>query len=373
MSAISIIMPCHNRGHDLTRILQAYDDQNTQESFEIVAIDDASTDTTYEVLTAFRPVRFSLRIEHLEKNQGPAAARNRGIALARSPLILFVGDDILPERDLVAGHLQAHRRHPEKNEAILGRVVWAHDIPQNTLMVHIDGVGAQQFSYHYLRDGHEYDFRHFYTANVSLKRDFLCALDRWFDTDFPYPAFEDAELAFRLTRRGLRIIYSSALLGQHYHYHTIWSFSSRQYHSGRMAWVLIRKHPPVALRILRAQYGRILSFLWQPNAALPPDVTDWLEAQALRLTSFYEWTPHALLDTLYFGVLDYFYFKGLIDGIFGETGLVARVHGTHVRRSLLPLLCWFLREARYHRIPLPEAYISSSLDNLAPLSRASQT
>ncbi len=93
------------------------------------------------------------KVHRLEKNCGPAAARNHGIERAKSPLILIVGDDISPDRKMVWGHVVAHKQYPQQNIAILGKVVWPSNIPINTLMKHIDGIGAQQFSYHYLKMG----------------------------------------------------------------------------------------------------------------------------------------------------------------------------------------------------------------------------
>jgi len=368
MQVISIVMPCYNRGHDLVRVLQAYDRQDVGAMFEVIAVDDASIDATYETLTSYHPVRFVLRAERQQKNQGPAAARNRGIALASAPLVLFVGDDILPKPDFVRRHLEAHHQRPEQVVAILGRLTWAHDIPQNTLMTHIDGVGAQQFSYYYLQDGREYDYRHLYTSNISLKRDFLWSLTHWFDTDFAYAALEDAELAFRLAKRGLRIIYSAAPLAEHYHYHTIWSFSARQYYAGLMSWVLIRKHPGV-MRQLRLQYRRILRFLWKPRGLIHPEIGEWLEAQMLHLTSFYEWTPHLLLDAWYRHVLDYFYYKGVIEGMLGKTQWSTCAHRVHVGSSLLPLLGWFLEKAADNKIPLPAGLDASLPGRLARWSQ----
>src|SRR4029453_65025 len=124
---------------------------------------------------------YDLRVERLERSGGPASARNRGLELARGPLGLFVGDDVRPAPQVVAGHVAARAGAPRDSIAVLGRVEWPADLPVNTLMAHIDGVGAQQFSYHYLRDGEEYDYRHLYTANVSLKTEFLRAEDTRLD------------------------------------------------------------------------------------------------------------------------------------------------------------------------------------------------
>ncbi len=80
MPSLSIIMPCHNRAHDLIKCLEAYDQQVGAGDFEIIAVDDASSDSTYQVLTSYRPSRYTLRVERLETNQGPAAARTGGLS-----------------------------------------------------------------------------------------------------------------------------------------------------------------------------------------------------------------------------------------------------------------------------------------------------
>lgn len=356
MTAISIVMPCHNRDHDLYRVLAAYDQQTTTASFELIAVDDASTDSTFDLLSSYQAQKYTLRVERLELNQGPAAARNRGISLARSPLVLFVGDDILPQRYFVQGHVDAHHKQPSVEVAILGRVRWACDLPQNTLMAHIDGEGAEQFSYFYMHDGHEYDYRHLYTSNVSLKTEFLRLLDHWFDSDFRYAAFEDAELAYRLSQHGLRIKYSAETVGEHYHYHTVWSFSTRQYYCGQMAWVLMRKHPPSIYRLLGRRFAHTLSSAIRFNRSLCSEEIESAESKVLRLASYYEWHQNPLVQTLYSKLLVYFFDKGFIQAMFADSMMGRRIQGSHARQSLGPLLQWFSSAATRTGILMPEGY-----------------
>ena len=54
MHDVSLIMPCHNRAHDLARTLQGYERQAGDARFEIVAVDDGSTDATFDLLRAYR-------------------------------------------------------------------------------------------------------------------------------------------------------------------------------------------------------------------------------------------------------------------------------------------------------------------------------
>jgi len=342
MPSISIVIPCHNRAYDLIKTLKAYDCQNVDEPFELIAIDDASVDETYELLTSYRPKHYSLRVEHQEKNLGPASARNRGILLSQAPLILFAGDDIVPHPLLIRGHLAAHRFYKGKEIAVLGQVLWPQDLPVNTLMVHIDGIGAQQFSYYYFQD-RQYDYRHLYTANVSLKREFLLSQEKLFDTDFKYAAFEDVELSYRLSRNGLRIIYSSHLKGYHYHYYNIWTFSDRMFRVGMMAHLMIQKHPKSRIRILGRKWPlRIARWkLMEPFRRLSLERTQRLETQLLHRSSSYEWSSHPFLDDLYIKNLTYFFFKGVIYGIYGETHHAQKVNNLCADEYLTPLVKQF--------------------------------
>ncbi len=362
--AISIIMPCHNRAYDLSNVLRAYDRQNVSEAFELIAVDDASSDTTYQVLASYQPTRYTLRVERMAENSGPAAARNLGIQLARAPLILIVGDDILPDENLLWGHLIAHKQYQDPNIAILGHIKWPGDLPVNTLMTHIDGIGAQQFSYHYLQDRQAYDFRHFYTANVSLKKEMLDSVDHWFDTDFRYAAFEDAELAYRLSKRGMRIFYFAPLVGYHYHYHNIYTFSKRQRNAGFMANVLTSKHPRLRY-LFRAQYLRLLKLFKNLKSIYRPypiDLINQVEDFTLHLASFYEWDPNEILDRLYLTILDHFYYKGVIEGMISNPNLEVRLSSAHTTRYLLPGLRGFLREAEQMNLPTPTGYHPAILE-----------
>lgn len=340
---ISLVMPCFNRAYDLKRALEAYDCQTGNPSFEIIAVDDGSSDDTYQLLSAYQPQNYRLKVIRLDHNQGPAAARNAGIAEARAPLLLFVGDDILPDAYMVTGHLAAHRLYSSNEAAILGKVVWASDLPINTLMTHIDGIGAQQFSYAYLQENHEYDFRHFYTANISIKRALLSTQTKWFDTSFPFAAFEDAELSYRLSQAGMRIIYTPHLVGAHYHYHTIWTFSQRQYKAGRMACIVVRNHPDSKDLIFGEHWSlKLLRLRFQSQVQkLPADTADRLEKNLLHLASAYEWTAHPNLDQLYLRLLAYFFYKGAIFETFEDQQTAHAVNNASAMRILQPLTTQF--------------------------------
>ncbi|HKN12196.1 MAG TPA: glycosyltransferase family A protein [Candidatus Binatus sp.] len=87
---VSVIIPTYNRR---AMLLEAIDSVLAQSAnaLELIVIDDGSTDGTAEHLTLLAK---NIRFEHID-HRGPAAARNRGVAMARAPLIAFLDSDDL--------------------------------------------------------------------------------------------------------------------------------------------------------------------------------------------------------------------------------------------------------------------------------------
>ncbi len=87
---ISVIIPTYNRRHLLPFAIQSILDQ-TYTDFEIIVVDDASTDGTKEVLSRFKDKRIRY-IRHGE-NRGISAARNTGIHASKGDFVAFLDDD----------------------------------------------------------------------------------------------------------------------------------------------------------------------------------------------------------------------------------------------------------------------------------------
>ena len=97
--AVSVLMPVHNGGHFLSAALESLRAQ-TLADFEIIVVDDGSTDDTPALLAAWTDPR--LRVLTLPENQGEAAARNHGLAAARAPLVALLDSDDLAYPDRLA-------------------------------------------------------------------------------------------------------------------------------------------------------------------------------------------------------------------------------------------------------------------------------
>ncbi len=215
-SSLTVIIPTYNRRDVLARALEGYLAQSSPRLIhELLVVDDGSTDGTEGMVRAITS-RSPFPIRYLQQsNKGPAAARNHGIREAGSSVILFTDSDIVPGRDLVEQHLEWHKRNPQTGAAVLGYVTWPPEIKATPFMRWY-GKG-KLFAFDRLRNGKEASFHFFYTCNLSLKTEFLRTCGQ-FDEDFKRAAFEDIELGYRLSNRGLHLLYNSAAVGYHYQF-----------------------------------------------------------------------------------------------------------------------------------------------------------
>ena len=268
---VSVIIPTHNRKEKLLTCLDALARQSVlPQEFEVLVVDDGSTDGTAEAVAA-RQVPFTLRY-YRQQGGGPGAARNLGIQQAAGELILFIGDDILADERLLEEHLLAHAASPDPGLAILGRIDWPDSMPKNTVMEYVCGDAALQFAYTLIPSLPALDHRFFYTSNISLKREFLVsAADAGirFDPCFRHAAFEDSEFAFRLIPQGLRIRYAGNARARHDHWMDLESFAAREFRAGEMAVVFFRKHPgqdeQLQVRWIAELNGPVAMLLTQPD------------------------------------------------------------------------------------------------------------
>ena len=238
---VSVVIPTFNRWECLERTLEALAGQ-TRRPDEVIVVDDGSTDGTWESLWAWRS-RNGERLAVLplrQPNKGPGQARNVGVVQAHGDLVVFIGDDTVPEHDFVEAHL---RRHIEVAErcAVVGFTDWDRKGVHVTPFLEFVNTNGEQFAYGRFSDGDDLTFNCFYTSNVSVPRAALG--ERPFDPAFTFAAWEDAELGYRLTKMGVRLYYLEAARARHYHPMTMRSFLRRQRRVGYSIATLYALHP----------------------------------------------------------------------------------------------------------------------------------
>ena len=202
---ISVIIPTFNRAKLLTSSLESLASQSVPKHlYEIVVIDDGSSDATNEVCQAFSlPVQLKYwRID----NSGISAAKNLGLFVSRSPILLFFDDDDVADGNLIKQHLQFHEKNPDEKTAMLGYTTWSPSLHVSELMHYVTEVGHFLFSYSNLTDGEVLDYTYFWGGRSSCKRSLLVN-HGIFNQQFCFGS-EDIELGYRLSKIGLKVIFN---------------------------------------------------------------------------------------------------------------------------------------------------------------------
>lgn len=173
----SIIVPTFNRETLIAKALRSVLDQSC-EDWELIVIDDGSTDETYQVIQGFADDRIKY---HFQANKGKSGARNTGIRLSTGLYICFLDSDDY----YLSEHLVLLKRAIKQNEGIAavfrtgmyseggGREHWTplyhprlkihpihffcqHMVGTNTLCIHRDILTFHQFDerFHFFQDTH---------------------------------------------------------------------------------------------------------------------------------------------------------------------------------------------------------------------------
>lgn len=238
---LTVIIPSFNRSDVLNECLRHLSKQTLQqENFEIIVVDDGSKDDTQVVLKKWKKILNNLK-SFKQKNSGQAKARNRAIQHAKGKVVLFIGDDMYANINLLKEHVDFHKDHPSKKYACLGLTEWDERKSVSDYMRWLTD-GGPQFAYKKLKAGSEARFWYFYTSNISLKLELL--QKEKFDDDFKGYGWEDIELAYRLSKNeNMKIIYEPKALVRHDHFMDLSSLEKRMLSIGGNTHIFEAKHP----------------------------------------------------------------------------------------------------------------------------------
>jgi 2-polyprenyl-3-methyl-5-hydroxy-6-metoxy-1,4-benzoquinol methylase len=274
---LAVVVPTRDRWPVVARTLDALSRQ-TAPGFETIVVVDG-TDQTPPPLLGARVL--------VKPHGGPGAARNHAARATERPLLLFLGDDMIPAPDLVERHLVRHAALDEDQRiAVLGRAEWHPEVPATPLLRWIDRSGFQ-FDYATIA-GADASWAHFYSSNVSLHRRFF--LDAGgFDEDFVY-YYEDLDCGWRLGQLGMRLVFEPDAVTRHLHAYD-WDMLVRRFRGIAVGERLMaEKHPwftpwfrqRLADAIAEGQVSAVWPRLARVSAILPDSLAAAVDRNADR-------------------------------------------------------------------------------------------
>lgn len=246
MIDITVQICTHNRAHLITKALEALFNQDyPKDCFEIVLVDDGSSDGTGEAVKALNPpCKFTYIYQ---KNSGLSKGRNTGIKASSGRIILFVDDDIIASDSLLSRHVKTHNDHPRS--VVRG---WVNHVDN------LEDPGKQpKFTMQ------DISTAFFWTSNVSVEKKYLVDAGL-FDERFKEYGWEDLELGLRLKSLGLTLKYNRDAVV--YHYKSRWKKTdlpkllAQARSKGRTAVIFLEKHP--TMRVKMATGIHSMRFFW---------------------------------------------------------------------------------------------------------------
>jgi len=247
--ALSVIVPAYNVAQTLGECLAALLDQSVPRSeYEVIAVDDGSTDSTPEVVK-----RYGVRLLS-QLHQGPAAARNLGVSQASGEIVLFTDADCAPAREWIEEMVKplaesdvvaVKGAYRTRQKALLARFIQAEFEERYTLL--------ERERYVDFVDSHSAAYR---------KAEFLAA--GGFDPDFMLS--EDVDLSYKLSRQRHKMVFNPQAIVYHHHPEMLSVYFRAKFQRAYWRTKSYRQHPGKMLRdsytpqILKAQIGLVFLF-----------------------------------------------------------------------------------------------------------------
>ena len=208
---ISVIIPTYNRSDLLATCLRSLENQTLgNDRFEVLVINDGSSDDTIKILEAFSRST-SLHFRYLsQENRGPGAARNRGATHATAEWVAFTDDDCIAEPEWLEELVNVIPAD-EQCAGGGGRTVRHRDGVVPEFIDHIGALNPQNL-------GHDIWF--VITCNAFFRRAYLLEVGG-FDERLTWAGGEEPLLCQQLEERGFYFVESNSAVVRHRHPETI--------------------------------------------------------------------------------------------------------------------------------------------------------
>ena len=252
----TVCIPTYNRINILLKTLKYWQNQ-TIKDFELLIIDDNSTDNTAEILNNYKKKHDfkNLVIIKNEKNYGSAYGRNIGALYSKAPIVIYTDDDAFVYPNYVENHLKFHYKY--KNLILRGPIINFNNLNLiDDLFFNFNKLN--RYFYIYLKG---YSRNYFCTANVSIKKELIVKAGL-FNLDFY--RWQDTELGYRLRKYGIKRIFSFNIPIFHFKQEITdpSKLKEHYYQEGKYAAKLVKIHNNLSTK-LRTSFIFPFNFLWK--------------------------------------------------------------------------------------------------------------
>lgn len=225
---ISVIIPVYNSVLKLKKCLEALEKQTySREQYEIIVIDDGSVENINSMVNDLH-IRY-----YLQPHRGPAAARNKGVEMAKGSIVLFTDADCMPDENWIQA------------------MVSSFQSPEIVAVKGVYNTRQQEFWARFA----QIEFNERY--KLLLKNKFIDMIDTYsagfrkdaflstggFDTSFPFPNNEDTDLSYKMSQKGYKMVFNpDAVVWHSGHPDTLRKYMKLKFWRGYWRMVVYQRH-----------------------------------------------------------------------------------------------------------------------------------
>jgi cellulose synthase/poly-beta-1,6-N-acetylglucosamine synthase-like glycosyltransferase len=204
----SVVIAAMNAEKSIGKCLDSLERQ-TFKDFEVIVVDDGSSDNTIGRANAYPKVRV-LKQDH----GGPAVARNNGAWAAKGKIIVFTDSDCILDSNWLGEMVK-----PFEDERIAG-VQGRYKTRQKSIIARLIQLEIER-SYERMANRRFIDFMGTYSAAYRKK---VFEEMQGFDTSFPIASGEDTDLSFRVSEAGYKMVFRPKAMVYHSHPESVWKY-----------------------------------------------------------------------------------------------------------------------------------------------------
>ena len=230
---VSVVIPTFNRKDSLIRTIESlYRQSYPKDRYEIIVVDDGSTDDTRRCLDWFQKEYPSNLKYFYQENKGPGAARNLGVRNACAEIIAFIDSDCIGLERWIE---EIAKGYEDSRVAGIGGTIVA--TPS-------DNKVSQYCAYTKMNEKPKIDktgIVYLIIGNASFRKSCL-NLVGGFDERYNFPGGEDPDLCYRIKKNGFFFKYNPDAVVFNSHKQTLWEFIITYFHYGKGdAFLTLRK------------------------------------------------------------------------------------------------------------------------------------